>query len=125
MLRHTRGFVATPGHQLLAADYSQIELRVLAHLTDDANLVRAFQEGQDIHAATAAQLFGVAEPQVSREQRRVAKTVVFGVIYGISAFGLAPRIGASRGEAQALIVRPPKAKVAGQGDVVKILRLDF
>ncbi len=98
-----RGFVATPGHQLLAADYSQIELRVLAHLTDDANLVRAFQEGQDIHAATAAQLFGVAEPQVSREQRRVAKTVVFGVIYGISAFGLAPRIGASRGEAQALI----------------------
>ena len=98
-----RGFIATPGHQLLAADYSQIELRVLAHLTDDANLVRAFQEGQDIHAATAAQLFGVAEPQVSREQRRVAKTVVFGVIYGISAFGLAPRIGTSRGEAQVLI----------------------
>ncbi len=98
-----RGFVAAAGHALVAADYSQIELRVLAHITQDANLVRAFQENQDIHAATAAQLFGVAEHEVTKNQRRVAKTTVFGVIYGISAFGLAPRIGTSRSEAQSLI----------------------
>jgi DNA polymerase-1 len=98
-----RGFIAAPGNLLVAADYSQIELRVLAHITQDANLVRAFQENQDIHAATAAQLFGVPEHAVSKNQRRIAKTTVFGVIYGISAFGLAPRIGTSRGEAQALI----------------------
>lgn len=98
-----RGFVAAPGHLFVAADYSQIELRVLAHVTQDENLVRTFQEGRDIHAATAAQLFGVPMDKVSKNQRRVAKTVVFGVIYGISAFGLAPRIEASRAEAQALI----------------------
>jgi DNA polymerase I len=98
-----RGFVAAPGHTFIAADYSQIELRVLAHITQDENLVRAFNEGQDIHAATASQLFGVPPSKVSKNQRRVAKTVVFGVIYGISAFGLAPRIDASRSEAQRLI----------------------
>ncbi|EFO80047.1 DNA polymerase I [Oscillochloris trichoides DG-6] len=98
-----RGFVAAPGHRFIAADYSQIELRVLAYITKDPNLVRAFQEGQDIHAATAAQLFGVAIDQVDKEQRRIAKTVVFGVIYGISAFGLAQRTEMGRSEAQDLI----------------------
>lgn len=98
-----RAFVAEPGHQLIAADYSQIELRVLAHVCRDPALVSAFAEGQDIHAATAAQLFGVAPDAVDKQQRRVAKTVVFGVIYGISAFGLAQRLDIDRSYAQALI----------------------
>ncbi len=98
-----RAFVAAPGCSFIAADYSQIELRVLARFTQDANLLRVFAEGQDIHAATAAQLFGVPPAQVDKNQRRIAKTVVFGVIYGISSFGLAQRTGLSRNEAQALI----------------------
>jgi DNA polymerase I len=98
-----RGFVAAPGCVFIAADYSQIELRVLAHITQDKNLMQAFLEGQDIHAATASQLFGVPIDKVDRNQRRIAKTSVFGIIYGISAFGLAPRIGTSRTEAQQLI----------------------
>ncbi|HEU5086457.1 MAG TPA: DNA polymerase, partial [Roseiflexaceae bacterium] len=98
-----RGFVAAPGHCFVAADYSQIELRVLAHITQDENLVRTFLENEDIHAATAARLFGVPMSKVSKNQRRVAKTVVFGVIYGISAFGLAQRTELSRSEAQQLI----------------------
>jgi len=98
-----RGFVAAPGHMFVAADYSQIELRVLAHITQDPNLMQAFKEGQDIHAATASQLFGVPIDKVDKNQRRVAKTTIFGIVYGISAFGLAPRIGASRTEAQHLI----------------------
>ncbi|HEU5099280.1 MAG TPA: DNA polymerase I, partial [Roseiflexaceae bacterium] len=98
-----RGFVAAPGHVFVAADYSQIELRVLAHITQDKNLMQAFIEGQDIHAATASQLFGVPIDKVDKNQRRVAKTTIFGIVYGISAFGLAPRIGASRTEAQHLI----------------------
>lgn len=100
-VRHA--FIAAPGHILVAADYSQIELRVLAHITEDPNLVRAFQDDQDIHAATAAQLFGVPLAQVDKQQRRIAKTTVFGVIYGISAFGLAQRTNLSRTESQALI----------------------
>lgn len=98
-----RAFVAAPGHVFIAADYSQIELRVLAHMTQDPNLVRAFQEGQDIHAATAANLFHVPLAAVDKHQRRLAKTVVFGVIYGISSFGLAQRTGLSRAESQELI----------------------
>ncbi len=98
-----RAFVAAPDHIFIAADYSQIELRVLAHMTQDPNLVRAFQEGQDIHAATAANLFHVPLAAVDKNQRRLAKTVVFGVIYGISSFGLAQRTGLSRSEAQELI----------------------
>jgi DNA polymerase-1 len=98
-----RGFVAAPDHVFVAADYSQIELRVLAHITQDKNLMQAFIEGQDIHAATASQLFGVPIDKVDKNQRRVAKTTIFGIVYGISAFGLAPRIGASRTEAQHLI----------------------
>lgn len=98
-----RAFVARPGCVFVAADYSQIELRVLAHITGDQNLVQVFREGQDIHAATAAQLFGINPDQVDKNQRRIAKTVVFGVIYGISSFGLSQRTSLSRGEAQALI----------------------
>ncbi len=98
-----RAFVAAPGHVFLAADYSQIELRVLAHICEDANLIQTFRERQDIHAATAAQLFDTAPDQVDKNQRRIAKTVVFGVIYGISSYGLAQRTDLSRSEAQALI----------------------
>jgi DNA polymerase I len=98
-----RAFVARPGHRFIAADYSQIELRVLAHITQDENLVQAFAEGLDIHAATAAQLFGVEPDAVDKNQRRIAKTVVFGVIYGISAFGLAQRLSLPRSDAQLLI----------------------
>ncbi len=98
-----RAFVAAPGCVLVAADYSQIELRVLAHITQDPNLMTAFRENQDIHAATAAQLFGIPIDAVDKHQRRLAKTTVFGVIYGISAFGLSQRTNLSRSEAQALI----------------------
>jgi DNA polymerase I len=98
-----RAFVAAPGCQFVAADYSQIELRVLAHITRDPNLVQAFQEGQDIHAAMAAQLFHVPIDAVQKDQRRIAKTTVFGIIYGISSFGLARRTDLSRSEAQELI----------------------
>lgn len=98
-----RAFVPEPGHTFIAADYSQVELRVLAHITEDPNLVQAFREEQDIHAATAAHLFGVPLDQVDKNQRRIAKTTVFGIIYGISSFGLAQRTSMSRSEAQALI----------------------
>ena len=98
-----RGFVAAPGCVFVAADYSQIELRVLAHITQDKKLVQAFEEGQDIHAATAAQLFNVPIDKVDKNQRRIAKMTIFGIIYGISAFGLAARTDLSRTEAQALI----------------------
>jgi len=98
-----RAFVAEPGHHLLSADYSQIELRILAHVTQDPALLETFRRDQDIHAATAARLFGVPLGQVTKNQRRIAKTTVFGTIYGISAFGLAARTDLSRDEAQRLI----------------------
>ena len=98
-----RGFIAEQGCTFVAADYSQIELRVLAHITRDPTLVDVFTNDLDIHAATASALFGVPINKVDKNQRRVAKTVTFGIIYGISSFGLAPRIGTSRGEAQQLI----------------------
>ncbi|MBC8075666.1 MAG: DNA polymerase I, partial [Chloroflexales bacterium] len=98
-----RGFVAEQGCTFVAADYSQIELRVLAHITRDPTLVDVFVNDQDIHAATAAALFNVPLDKVDKNQRRVAKTVTFGIIYGISSFGLAPRIGTNRAEAQQLI----------------------
>jgi DNA polymerase I len=98
-----RGFIAEQGCTFVAADYSQIELRVLAHITRDPTLVDVFNNDQDIHAATASALFGVPLNKVDKNQRRVAKTVTFGIIYGISSFGLAPRIGTSRSEAQQLI----------------------
>lgn len=92
-----------PGWELLTADYSQIELRVLAHFSRDRALVQAFESDQDIHTVVAAKIFGVAEKDVNSERRRVAKTVNFGVIYGLSAFGLASRLGISQTEAAAFI----------------------
>ena len=99
-----KAFVSRPGWQLLSADYSQIELRILAALTGDEGLLTAFKEGRDIHAATAAKIFDVSLDAVTREQRSTAKMVNFGIPYGISAFGLAQRLGTvSRTEAQAII----------------------
>jgi DNA polymerase-1 len=99
-----KAFIARPGWKLLSADYSQIELRILAALTEDAGLLNAFREGRDIHAATAAKIFEVELDEVSREQRSTAKMVNFGIPYGISAFGLAQRLGTvSRTEAQEII----------------------
>ena len=91
------------GHVLLAADYSQIELRIIAALSQDPAMVEAFQKGEDIHAATAAKVFGVALDKVSREQRSNAKTVNFGIVYGVSAFGLSQQTNLSRSEAKELI----------------------
>ena len=99
-----QAFVAGfPGWSLLTADYSQIELRVLAHYSEDPALVRAFDGDHDIHAAVASKIFGVAESEVTGNQRRVAKTVNFGVIYGISPYGLASRLGVSQADAAAFI----------------------
>ena len=99
-----KAFIARPGWKLLSADYSQIELRILAALTEDAGLLNAFREGRDIHAATAAKIFEVGLDEVTREQRSTAKMVNFGIPYGISAFGLAQRLGTvSRTEAQEII----------------------
>jgi DNA polymerase-1 len=93
-----QAFLPEKGWQLLSADYSQIELRLLAHFCNDETLRQAFREDRDVHAAVAAQIFGVAEKDVTPEQRRMAKTVNFGVIYGISAPGLSTRLGISREE---------------------------
>ena len=101
--RIRQAFVAPPGKVLLAADYSQIELRIMAHLSADAGLLKAFSEGQDVHRATAAEVFGVAPEAVSNEQRRSAKAINFGLIYGMSAFGLAKQLGIARGAAQEYI----------------------
>jgi DNA polymerase-1 len=98
-----QAFVPEPGWVLLTADYSQIELRLLAHFCGDAELRRAFAEDHDIHASVAGQIFGVAEKDVTSSMRRVAKTVNFGVIYGISSFGLAQRLGMPREEAARFI----------------------
>ena len=92
-----------PGWSLLTADYSQVELRILAHYTKDPELVRAFAEDRDIHSVVASQIFGVPEPEVTRDQRRMAKTVNFGVIYGLSPYGLAARLGISQGDASTFI----------------------
>jgi len=101
--RIRQAFIAEPGHSLLAADYSQIELRIMAHLSGDEGLLRAFAEDRDIHQATAAEVFGVALDQVSLEQRRSAKAINFGLIYGMSAFGLARQLGVARGAAQSYV----------------------
>ena len=98
--RIRQAFVAPPGHCLIAADYSQIELRIMAHLSGDASLLRAFAEDRDIHQATAAEVFGIALEAVSLDQRRSAKAINFGFIYGMSAFGLARQLGIGRDEAQ-------------------------
>jgi DNA polymerase-1 len=98
-------FVAPPGHQLLSADYNQIELRLLAHLSRDPMLLEAFGRDDDIHAATGAQLFGLARAQITPQMRRVAKTVNFAVIYGMSPFGLSQELGLSQAEAKRYIER--------------------
>jgi len=96
-------FIAPPGHKIISADYSQIELRLLAHIADIPQLQEAFAKGQDIHAATASAMFGVPLDQMNPDLRRQAKTINFGIIYGISAFGLAARLGIPQGEAAAFI----------------------
>jgi DNA polymerase-1 len=98
--RIRQAFIAAPGRSLIAADYSQIELRIMAHLSGDPNLLRAFAEDRDVHQATAAEVFSVALDQVSADQRRSAKAINFGLMYGMSAFGLARQLGIGRGEAQ-------------------------
>ena len=98
-----RAFIPEPGCEFFSADYSQIELRIMAHLSGDENLIEAFRSGEDIHAATAAKIYHVPLKEVTREQRSRAKTANFGIIYGISVFGLAERMNVSRSEAKELI----------------------
>jgi DNA polymerase-1 len=101
--RIREAFIAPLGHVLISADYSQVELRIMAHLSGDESLLRAFAEGADIHRATAADIFGVAIADVTSEQRRYIKAVNFGLIYGMSAFGLASQLGIERGAAAQFI----------------------
>ncbi len=101
--RIRKAFIAPKGYKILAADYSQIELRIMAHLSGDEGLIRAFKNGEDIHRATAAEVFGVAPEAVSDEQRRNAKAINFGLIYGMSAFGLGRQLHIGRNEAQQYI----------------------
>jgi DNA polymerase I len=103
--RIRQAFIAAPGYRLLAADYSQIELRIMAHLAKDEGLLHAFQNDLDVHRATAAEVFGVELAQVTTDQRRSAKAINFGLIYGMSAFGLAKQIGVDRKQSQAYIDR--------------------
>ena len=103
--RIRQAFIAPPGWKILAADYSQIELRIMAHLSADEGLLRAFRSGQDVHRSTAAEVFGVALDAVDSAQRRAAKAINFGLMYGMSAFGLARQLGIGRGEAQDYIAR--------------------
>ena len=98
-----KAFIPYPGQLFFSADYSQIELRIMAHLSQDPNLIEAFMHGNDIHTATAAKIFKKPLGEVTSDERRKAKTANFGIIYGISAFGLAERLGVSRGEAKQLI----------------------
>ncbi|QWD28041.1 DNA polymerase I [Polynucleobacter paneuropaeus] len=103
--RIREAFIPAPGCKLLSADYSQIELRIMAHIAEDANLLEAFATGKDVHQATAAEIFGIPLAEVSSEQRRYAKVINFGLIYGMSAFGLAGNLGIERGAAQNYIAK--------------------
>jgi DNA polymerase-1 len=103
--RIRQAFIASPGYKLLAADYSQIELRIMAHLAKDEGLLHAFRNDLDVHRATAAEVFGVALEAVTTDQRRSAKAINFGLIYGMSAFGLAKQIGVDRKQSQDYIDR--------------------
>jgi DNA polymerase I len=103
--RVREAFIAAPGHVLLSADYSQIELRIMAHISGDEALIRAFNEGRDIHTATSSEIFGVELDQVTSDHRRTAKVINFGLIYGMSAFGLAANLGITRDAAKMYIDR--------------------
>jgi len=103
--RIREAFIAPPGCVIVSADYSQIELRIMAHLSHDDGLLNAFAAGEDIHRATASEIFGCTREEVSSEQRRYAKVINFGLIYGMSAFGLASQLGVERGAAQSYIDR--------------------
>ena len=103
--RIRQAFIAPEGYRIMAADYSQIELRIMAHLSNDAGLLKAFNEGQDVHRATASEVFDVGLDEVSGDQRRKAKAINFGLIYGMSAFGLARQLHLGRNEAQEYIDR--------------------
>jgi DNA polymerase I len=103
--RIRQAFIAPPGHVLLAADYSQIELRIMAHLSGDPGLLAAFADDLDVHVATAAEVFGIPTTAVTSDQRRTAKTINFGLIYGMSPFGLARQLGIERGAAQEYVNR--------------------
>ncbi|HEY4037490.1 MAG TPA: DNA polymerase I [Burkholderiaceae bacterium] len=103
--RIREAFIAPPGSHIVSADYSQIELRIMAHLSDDVGLMEAFARGQDVHRATASEVFGVTVDQVTADQRRTAKVINFGLIYGMSAFGLASNLGIGRDEAKSYIDR--------------------
>jgi DNA polymerase-1 len=102
-LRIREAFIAPLGHQLLCADYSQVEPRILAHLSQDPRLLQVFERGEDIHMATAMEIFNLPSREITREMRRAAKSVVFGIVYGISPFGLASNIGVPQGEAKKYI----------------------
>jgi DNA polymerase-1 len=102
-LRIREAFIAPKGYELLCADYSQIEPRILAHLSQDPRLIEVFAKGEDIHMATAMEIFGLPSNQITREMRRAAKTVVFGIVYGISPFGLSQNIGVSQADAKKYI----------------------
>jgi DNA polymerase-1 len=101
--RIREAFVAPEGCVIVSADYSQIELRIMAHISEDENMLKAFANNEDIHKATAAEIFGIAPEQVESEQRRYAKVINFGLIYGMSAFGLAGNLGIERSAAQMYI----------------------
>jgi DNA polymerase-1 len=103
--RIREAFVAPAGSHIVSADYSQIELRIMAHLSGDVGLLEAFAQGQDVHRHTASEVFGVAVEQVTADQRRTAKVINFGLIYGMSAFGLAGNLGIGRDEAKRYIER--------------------
>jgi DNA polymerase-1 len=103
--RIREAFIAPEGWRVLAADYSQIELRIMAHMSGDPGLTSAFKQDQDVHRATAAEVFGVAPDAVTSDQRRVAKMINFGLMYGMSAHGLAQRLGIPRGEAAEYVQR--------------------
>ncbi|MFX1737753.1 DNA polymerase I [Paraburkholderia sp. A1RI_3L] len=103
--RIREAFIAPPGHKIVSADYSQIELRIMAHISGDESLLRAFSQGEDIHRATASEVFGVTPLEVSSDQRRIAKVINFGLIYGMSSFGLASNLGITRDAAKLYIDR--------------------
>ena len=103
--RIRQAFIARPGYRIVAADYSQIELRIMAHLSGDKGLLSAFADNRDVHAATAAEVFGTEESRVSSDQRRSAKAINFGLIYGMSAWGLSRQLDIDPGQAKTYIER--------------------